>query len=86
MQQQTSLSAYREILPQLGERQAQVYSIIKHNVGRTDLEIARKISRPINSVTPRRNELVKLGLVETMGVVTSPVTGRKVNSWRARQQ
>ena len=69
MIQQTSLYSFFMISEmELGKRQMQVYSIIKNNP-LTNKKIAELLKLPINQVTPRTNELVKLGLIEKKGQV-----------------
>ena len=63
MIQPTSLEAYNILKPQLGERQKQVYNVIKLYPGVCNLDIRRITSIPINSVTPRVKELREKGLV-----------------------
>ena len=62
---QTSLAAFYRISDEkLGRRQKEVYDAIKNAEGPIcDHEIARILGRPINTLTARRNELVKKGLV-----------------------
>ena len=58
---QTSIQAfYQEIKPTLGQRQEQVFKAIKSLKGATNTEIARHLNKPINTITPRTNELVKM--------------------------
>lgn len=66
---QTSLDAYEEIKTKgkIGERQRLVYQTLLDAGTLTDLEIAYATGLPINCVTPRRGELVKLGIVEFAG-------------------
>lgn len=45
-------------------------------------EIADKMDMPINSITPRVNELVKGGRMEAAFKAIYPPTGRRVTYWR----
>ena len=69
MVQQTSLSAYEEIKPKLAKRQAEVmWLLYRSKAPLTNKEIAEILDRPINTITPRTNELVKKGLIEIRGI------------------
>ena len=48
-------------------------------------EIAQHLGQPINTVTPRMNELVKLGSAEEAFREVYPVTNRKVIYWKAKK-
>lgn len=74
MIQQNSLLSYSKIKTDgtLQKRQKQVYDCIAQNRIVTDKEIAAIILLPINQVTPRRGELVKLGLIEQRGNKIQP--------------
>ena len=61
---QTSLDAYNSLsCESVNDSQALILAIIRSNRNLTNTEIADKLGLPINRVTPRTNELVKLGLV-----------------------
>lgn len=82
---QTSIRAYNEIKQELGRRQAEVLKALETLRNASDKELARELGRPINSITPRRNELVKKGLVEEHRREPCSVTGRKVIKWRVKR-
>lgn len=82
MYQPTSLSAYHEIKPTLGERQKEVYEILSLYPDLTNTEISEKLGLPINSITPRIFELRKYGKVEESCKRKCRVTGRTVIAWR----
>ena len=65
MIQLTSLRAYEDIRSTLGNRHKRVMHVLDSYDGRsmTNREIAQALEWPINTVTPRVNELVKAGLV-----------------------
>lgn len=63
MIQQTSVEAFIEILPRIGDRQDQVLEYLGWVGESTDRMIAASIKLPINCVTGRRNELVKLKIL-----------------------
>lgn len=79
---QTSLPAYQEAKKKLGDKQLAVYKIINASTRCNDRMIAEALNWPINTVTPRRNELVINGYIESAGVFKDGVTGRKVNYWK----
>lgn len=80
----TSLDAFQSIIPQLGSRQAAVYDIIRHLKNPTNAEISRFMGLPINTITPRTNELRKRGLVTDAGKRICKVTGREVYGWKIK--
>lgn len=82
----TSVAAYKEIKPDVGEKQA----LILGTIGRAkrpvnNQEIAKFLKKPINTVTPRTNELVKLGRVELAFKEVYPATNRKVCYWKINE-
>lgn len=80
--QSTSLDAFDGIKKDLGKRQADVLRAIKVLGKPTNLEIANFLGKPINSITPRTNELVKKFYVTDCGIKISP-SGRPAMMWRA---
>lgn len=85
--QDTSLEAYwNEIAPSLGTRQKEVLSVLSAGGSWSNNEIAEKLGKPINTITPRIFELRKAGLVEEAGKRLCGVTSRKVIAWRRVQK
>lgn len=82
MSTDTSLLAWAEIMPSLGEKQMAVYAILKVMSDMTNAEIARALGWPINTVTPRTLELRSYGLVKDNGVRPCGVTGRNAHAWK----
>ncbi len=80
----TSLETYyNDIEPKLGDKQRTVYLAIQmSNRPVNNDEIATYLGQPINTVTPRVNELVKLGKVELAAKDIHPKTNRRVCYWR----
>ena len=78
MIQQTSLLAYQGLQKALGERQALVLSLFRTHLRLYDQQIAKLLGWPINSTTPRRNELEHLGLIRRCGTTISEFTGSTV--------
>ena len=82
--QQTSIWAF-QALRNLSGRQAAVYNLIRHHGPISNLELAERIGLPINSITPRTNELVAKGLVREGKRGVSPITGRTVIMWEVSE-
>lgn len=80
---QTSLEAYQDVRAHLGERQAAVIEALRQQETCTDQQLALMLGWSINRITPRRGELVKLGLVEAAGVVRQ--NGRSATLWKVRR-
>ena len=80
---ETSLDAYKGIKAELGKRQTVVLDVIKHLKNPTNVEISRYLGLPINTITPRTNELRKKGLVCDAGKKECSITGKIVYAWRA---
>jgi hypothetical protein len=79
----TSLMAYMDVMPSLGEKQMAVYALLKvMPAGMTNAEIARALCWPINTVTPRTLELRSYGLVKDNGIRACSVTGRNAHAWK----
>lgn len=83
--QDTSLDAYYgEVKPKLGEKQQRVLNVIRSARRPVcNQEIADWMNQPINTITPRVNELVEKGLVEQAAKEIYPKTNRRVIYWRA---
>lgn len=81
----TSKLAYDEVAPSIGKKQALVLQTIsKAKRPVNNQEIANFLMKPINTITPRTNELVALGKVELAFKDTYPATKRKVCYWRVK--
>lgn len=78
--QETSLEAYEEVQPKLERRQRQVLDAVRHYGSACDQQIADFTGLPINSITPRRNELMAKGLLVDHGIGIGP-HGRHVHFW-----
>ncbi len=82
----TSLLAYRRILPKLGRKQVIVYNAVAHasrcGFDLTDKEVSRVLGWESNCVVPRRNELEKLGLIVVNCKRRCGVTGNLAYSWK----
>lgn len=82
--QQTSLLAFDSIQQYLGERQRQVYLALMSLGEATNTMISKASGLPINVVTPRVNELRKLGRVIESKKDPCRITGRMAIYWRVR--
>ncbi len=82
----TSLVAYAEVLENLGERQTQVYVVIRNLKSCNNQMIAEFLHLPINSITPRVNELRKLHIVMMDKKELCPYTKRLTCYWRVRRK
>ena len=86
MMQQTTLYSYAMIISEpveLGRKQKQVYNAIKVLGTTTDRQLSKFLNWSINTVTPRRGELAKLGIIEKCGTTWDEVTNRPVIKWGA---
>jgi predicted transcriptional regulator len=82
--QETSACAFlTEILPTLGQRQKAIYDNLVQHGPSTNLEVAYRLPRAINTITPRMNELVKLGVVHEVGRRPCRHSGRMAIVWQA---
>jgi len=82
--QQTSIEAYKEMKPKIGERQLEILKALKFLGLATDYEIAKFLGKDDpNYVRPRRFELVnKLKLVCYAGKTKCSVTGKNALTWK----
>lgn len=78
----TSLDAYHSIKPELGKKQSDVLRAIRILKSATNQEIGNFLGIPINRVTGRTNELVKLGFVVEDGTKIGS-SGKSNLKWRA---
>jgi len=85
--QQTSIDAYHSIQPSLGSKQLQVLKLLcsatRNGMDMTDMELGKALHWPVNTVTPRRGELVGMELV-VEACVRVNVTGRRAKAWRTK--
>lgn len=82
MIQETSLEAYKVLIPELGNLQEIVYDTITSHPGMSNHDIARYLSWEINRVTPRVKELRDKGLVIVSHHKEDGITGRRVLCWK----
>ncbi len=87
MMMDSSLDAWQEVKTTLGTRQRAVLDAINFiihtkNTFPTNLEISKFMGIPINSITPRTNELEKLGKIFRGNKRTCRVSGKMAYVWR----
>ncbi len=78
---ETSLDAYHQ-LEGLSAKRKRVFEAIKELGEACNLDIAYKLQWPINRVTPRTNELVKMRIVTEAKRDITPRTGKRVIYWK----
>lgn len=62
-----SLLAYKNLTPELTKRQAEVFEIFQNGGEYTDQEVAQKLGWPINRVSGRVGDLIKLNKIVVAG-------------------
>lgn len=77
----TSIDAFKGIQKEMGTRQIAVLNTFKELKTATNLEVSKRMGLPINQVTPRTNELVKMGKVEACGKRKCQISGKFVKVW-----
>ena len=78
--QETSREAYHSVQPKLVGKRKEVLNCLVTNGNMTNGEVADFLHWPINTVTPRMNELVKDDYVVAVNWKIGP-TGRKAIVW-----
>jgi hypothetical protein len=83
--QRTSLEARDGILSLSAEMRRRVYNYIRGcgDLGACDHEISLALSMPLQTVNPRRGELVTAGLVVNSGRRRATLAGRSAIVWVA---
>jgi DNA-binding MarR family transcriptional regulator len=83
MATQTSILSYLECKHEnlIAPRQRMVYLAVSQNPRISDRELAQSLSLPINSITPRRNELERMGYIRNCGVKYDETTNRLVKTY-----
>jgi len=83
MVQTTSKEAYKDIQPTIGRKQSMILEVFKKAKREvSNREIAKYLGLEINCVTPRVNELVKMGYVYAYNKRVCRVGGRKSIHWK----
>lgn len=89
---ETRNASFVEVKKNLGERQKMIYELLKnHTGGASATELAMELfnkgltqTPERNSVHPRLNELVSIGLVEVIGKQKCNFSNRKVAIYKVR--
>jgi hypothetical protein len=81
----TSIQAFADIIPELGERQMQVLKGLKSFQPCSNLMLSRFLRLPINQVVPRIYELRKMGIVVIAKKDIDPITQKKVIFWNIKK-
>lgn len=81
---QTSILAFRQIEDKLGPRQKLVLEALEEISPANDKQIAEHLRWPINTVTPRRGELLKKQKI-VEAYVGSDISGRKTTFWKPKE-
>lgn len=76
----TSVQAYHSI-EDLSHRQNEVFRALEIMQKASNLDISNYLKMPINSITPRMNELVQMGAVVESHRDIHPITGKRVIYW-----
>ena len=84
MIQQQSLKAFEVIKKDLSKRQAEVLSCIFRLGEASDKQISKYLGLPINSITPRRNELEKKNRIYCRRIDLDGIGNMKVAIWGMR--
>lgn len=83
----TSQQAYSNVIPKLPGAQFQVYKCLwEHPFGLTNAEVSFFLNWPINRITPRTNELRKLGCVRFLTTRKCNITGNQASVWIATEK
>jgi hypothetical protein len=81
----TSLLAYQDLKPKLGDKQQSVLILIHAHPDCTDLELTYKMGyTDPNKVRPRRKELLDYGLIVESGKRRCSVSGKLALTWRVK--
>src|ERR1019366_4516089 len=80
----TSLWAYAQATQNLGAKQKEVLDALRFFPDATNAEIARHMNWPVNRVTPRTGELIKMGLIFKVERRTCKATSGTAWSLRAK--
>jgi DNA-binding MarR family transcriptional regulator len=83
---QTSILAAEFIQARVSQREAEVLAALKEFGPQTSEEIAERLGRKHNNVSPRCAPLRGKGLIEQRGTVISKTTGRPAIVWALVEQ
>ena len=79
----TSMEASAMIASEAGSLRDKVLRLIRSSPdGMTDWELVKSLNRPNDTITPRRRELVLMGMVRDSGRRRFSPAGRRVKVWK----
>lgn len=81
----TSRDGLQFALATISARQLKVLADLVERGPATNTEIAHRLDLPINTITPRTNELVARGMVREKERRPCSITGRKAIVWEATE-
>lgn len=79
---ETKIEAYEAIKPSAATMRQKVIDFIEEHGASTDEEISNGVPMHRSTVTPRRNELMHLGVIVDSGERRKTATGRKAIVWK----
>lgn len=85
-QRNTSVQAYHDIVDSLPDRRKRVYEALLELKTACNLDVAEFLNLPINRITPRMNELVKLEIVKEDHRGLCGRTGKRVIYWKVNRE
>ena len=80
----TSLSAYADVLMNLGERQSLVFAQLRTLKFASNYQLSKELNLPVNQIVPRIYEMRKMGVVMFYKKDICPETKKKVVYWKPR--
>ncbi|QGJ87791.1 helix-turn-helix DNA binding domain protein [Mycobacterium phage BiancaTri92] len=80
--QDTSIEAYRSVLPEMSERKLEVVNTVKAFGPLCNRDIAALTGRPINEITPTVLSLREDGVLTLSHKGIYELTGRRVMFWK----
>lgn len=85
-QRNTAVQSYYSIIDSLPERRREVFYALRSLGKACNMDIAEYLNLPINRVTPRVNELVKIGVVVESHRAINPKTDKRVIYWKVKER
>jgi len=82
--QETSIEAFRLVLPKIGKRQLLVLGTLNEPL--TDAMISKVVKLPINCITNRRGEIFKKGLIDKISIGKCLVTNNRAIYWKINEK
>lgn len=84
-QRSTAIKSYHSIIDSLPEKRKEVFDMLKILKVACNMDISEALGLPINRITPRMNELVKLGIVVESHRAINPKTDKRVIYWKVKE-